>query len=103
MADDTVAPDHDRKAWIGMQRGIVLDLRALAEFDPFVVAAQHRSEPHARIRLEAHAPDDGRALGNPVALRKVWPLAVELKNSHTRAPIFVGARPCHARDRLASL
>src|SRR5262249_38677317 len=75
-----------RKARIGMQRGIVLDLRALAELDPFVVAAQHRSEPHTRVGLEPHAPDDRCALRNPVALGKIGALSVELKNGHARAP-----------------
>ena len=34
---------------IGMERRVVLDLRALAELDPFIVAAQHRAEPDAGV------------------------------------------------------
>ena len=49
--------DLERKARIGVQRGVVLDLRALAELDPFVVTAQHRVEPDAGIGLEPHPPD----------------------------------------------
>jgi len=45
---------------------IVLDLRARAELDPFIVAAQHRTEPDTGIGLEAHAADHAGVLGNPV-------------------------------------
>ena len=49
VADHAIGADGQRKAGIGVQRGIVLDLRALAELDPLVVAAQHRAEPDAGI------------------------------------------------------
>src|SRR5262249_52943570 len=40
MADDAILADIEGKAGIGVQHRVVLDLRALAELDPFVVAAQ---------------------------------------------------------------
>ena len=58
MTDHAIRPDGDRKAEIGVQRGIVLNLRTLAEFDPFVVAAQHGAEPDAAIGLQPHLADD---------------------------------------------
>ena len=45
------APIVSGKPGIGVQRGVVLDLRAFAELDPLVVAAQHRAEPDAGLAL----------------------------------------------------
>ena len=53
VADHAIRPDGHRETQVGVQRRIVLDLRALAEFDPLVVAAQHRAEPDAAIGLAA--------------------------------------------------
>src|SRR5450631_3127490 len=47
VTDHAIAADHHGETWISMQRRIVLDLRAFAQFDPFVVAAQHGAEPDA--------------------------------------------------------
>ena len=41
---------------------------AFAELDPFVVAAQHRAPPDARVLLQPHAADHDRGLGDPVGL-----------------------------------
>ena len=49
MADDAIVADGDGKAGVGVQRGVVLDLRALPEFDPLVVPAQHRAEPDTGV------------------------------------------------------
>ena len=64
MADDAIRPDRHREAGIGVQRRVVLDLRALAELDPLVVAAQHRAEPDAGVELEPHLADQRRVLGD---------------------------------------
>src|SRR5262249_44581781 len=67
VADDAVRPDREREPGIGMQGAIVLYLRALAELDPFVVAAQHRAEPDAGVAPEPDTADQRRAVGDPVA------------------------------------
>src|SRR5438270_3411496 len=90
MADDAIVADREGKPGISMKRGIVLDLRALAELDPFVVATQNRAEPHAGIALQAHAPDHGCALGNPVAAGggKVRSQPIQRENCHLRPPVL---------------
>jgi hypothetical protein len=55
---------------------IVLNLRALAELDPFVVAAQHGAEPDAAIGLQPHLADDRRARRDPIAALPASPASV---------------------------
>src|SRR5262249_21161824 len=88
VADHAVVADHKRKARIGVQGGIVLNLASLAELDPLVVAAQHGAEPDAGMALEPHPPDQHSRVGHPIAAarRKLWLLAVELIDRHARAP-----------------
>src|SRR5450830_1803753 len=86
VADHTIAADDERKSRIGVQRGIILDLRALAELDPFVVAAQHRAEPDARLRLQPHAADQRGRVGD-VILALAWKfrrLSVDFIDGHSR-------------------
>ena len=66
MADHAVVADCHWKSRISVQRGIVLDLRPLAELDPFIVAAQDRAKPDARLRFEPHASDQNRSIRNVV-------------------------------------
>ena len=93
VADDAIRADLEGKAGIGMQHRVVLDLRALAELDPLVVAAQHRVEPDAGVGLEPHAPDHDRAVGDPIAPvgRQVRRLAIKLE-------IAIAAPPRGRRD-----
>src|SRR5262249_34461182 len=90
-----IVADADREAWIGMERRVVLDLRALAELDPIVVAAQDRAEPDAGIGLEAHPADHGRGVGHPIAPvgRQFRPLPVKLKDRHVALPVMRRAKP----------
>src|SRR6516165_10861554 len=67
MTDHAIRPDRHREAGIGVQSGIVLNLRALAELDPFVVAAQDRAKPDAGIALKPHLADQGRRRRDPIA------------------------------------
>ena len=115
MADHAVGPDHDRKTRVGVERRIVLNLAALAELDPFVVATEHRPEPDAGVGLQPHPPDHGCAVGDPTASGKIRPFAVKLVDGHgrlhraerelatqridwrdTRVPGRAAGRPSHA-------
>src|SRR5262249_46193487 len=71
VADHAVRPDRQRKAWIGVQSGIVLDLRALPELDPFVVTTQHRAEPDTGIAFEPYFADE-RGGGRDPVLAGLW-------------------------------
>src|SRR6516165_10341988 len=84
VADGAVLPDRDGKAGIGVERAVILDLGALAEFDPFSIAAQDRAEPDAGIELEPNAAEHARALGDPIAsfARQFRRLSIELENRH---------------------
>src|SRR5436190_13385137 len=66
MADHAIRPDRQRKTGIGMQGGVVLDLRALAEFDPLIIAAQYRTEPDTGVPFEPHLTDQGRSRRDPI-------------------------------------
>src|SRR5262249_30767256 len=77
-------PDRQRKSRIGVQGGIVLDLRTLAELDPFIVAAQDCPKPYARFGLQPHATDQHRSFGNvELPLGRKFPcLSLEPVNRH---------------------
>ena len=85
VANDAVAADGQRKSRVGVQRRVVLDLRALAELDPFVVAAQDRAEPDAGFGLEPHAADQHRSFRHIelAVAGKFGRLTVELVNRHS--------------------
>src|SRR5579862_3395562 len=91
VADHAILPDGEREAGIGVERRIVLDLRALAELVPFVVAAQHRAEPHTGVELQPHLADQRRVRRDPIAagFRKFRLLAVELVD-HESIPLYGG-------------
>src|SRR5690349_21880836 len=106
VADHALAPDRQRKSWICVQGGVVLDLRTFAEFDPFIVATQYCAEPDARFRLQPHATDQHRGFGKielPLR-RKFRCLSLEPVNRHCwpsprpATGTRQGARP-RARDR----
>src|SRR5262249_40885828 len=80
--------DHQRKAGVGVQGRVVLNLRTLAQLDPLVVAAQHRTEPDAGVSLEPHAADQHRGLGDPVATiaGEFGLRSVKLVDRHSHAP-----------------
>ena len=65
VANDAIVPNRDGKAGIGVQRAIVLDLRALAQFDPLVISSQNRAEPNTGVALETHAADDNCTVSDP--------------------------------------
>src|SRR4029079_15084165 len=44
-ADDAIVADGGGKAGVGVHRGVVLDLRALPEFDPLVFPETHGDDP----------------------------------------------------------
>src|SRR5262245_14635792 len=93
VADDAIGADHQGKAGIGVQRGIVLHLAALADLDPFVVAAQDRAEPNAGEGLEPHASDHRCILGDPAASvrRQLGGLTVKLV---VRQAVLPGSARC---------
>ena len=69
MPNDASSTDRQWKARIGVQRRIVLDLRALAELDPFVVPAEHRTPPDTAIRFEPDPADQDGGFGDPPGFR----------------------------------
>src|SRR6516165_7311028 len=86
------------KTGIGMQGGIVLDLRPLAELDPFIVAAQHRAEPDAGVNFEPDFPDQRGSRRDPIApfFRKLGAYSVKFIN-HCNYPRSMRGVPLAAR------
>ena len=84
VADRAILSDYQRKAGIGMAGRIVLNVGILADLDPFVVAAQHRPEPHARGVMETDLADHRCRVGNEVvsAGGKFGRLPVECVDRH---------------------
>src|SRR5215204_5357694 len=69
VADGAVLADHHGEARIRVQDRAVLDVRARADVDKLVVAAQDGAEPDAGVLTEADPPHDLRARGDPPAAR----------------------------------
>ena len=61
MADGAVGADHERKAHVGVEDAVVLNIGARADGDPFIVAAQHAAEPDIGVFLQLDAADELRA------------------------------------------
>ena len=83
-----------------MQRAVILDVAALADLDPLVVAAQHGAEPDAGARLDPHlADDDGvfRHITGPAgAMSGLCPRKLKSSASCKYSVIAVGT----ARDSI---
>jgi hypothetical protein len=65
MADGHVLSQRQRKAWIGMQNGSVLNIGSWPNRDLLVVAANHRAEPDTGSLRQTHPADDNGCRGNP--------------------------------------
>jgi hypothetical protein len=65
VADCDVGAQRQRRAHVGVQHAAVLDVAALADGDPLVVAAQHGAVPDVGAGAELDAADDGRRFGHP--------------------------------------
>ena len=104
VADDTIAADGQGKPGIGVQRGIVLDLRPLAELDPFIVAAQNRAEPDTGLSLKPHTADQHRGIGDvkSALAGKFGRLSVEFVNRHSALQSEAANLPEQRRSREAS-
>jgi hypothetical protein len=61
MADRAVRPDDERKAHVGVENAVLLNIGAGADRDPLIVAAQHAAEPDIGVLLQRDAADDVRA------------------------------------------
>ncbi len=102
VQDDVVAngaalADGQRKPGVGMKRAVVLHVGALADVDQFVVAAQHRTEPHAGIQTQPHIADHLGAVSNEiVSVRTLRGPPVQFIDRHT-APSFERSVPDPAR------
>src|SRR5262249_17017981 len=95
MADGAVLADNKRKAEIGGTGRTILNIGALADLDPFIVAAQHRAEPDAGAGLQAYATDHARCFGDEIIAvgRKIGRLPVKLVDRHQG---LLSARPWHS-------
>jgi hypothetical protein len=87
--------DVKRKNGVGVERCVVLDLRASAGLDSLIVAAKHRTVPDAYIGMESHTPDYRRGLGDPVKAvgRELRFDAIKLVNRHAVLPLRRGTPP----------
>src|SRR6266540_3955133 len=102
VADRAVAADRERKAGVGVAGGIVLHVGAFADLDPFIVAAQHRAEPHAGRIQKAHLADhDGGICDEIVSVSGEFrPLSVEFIDRHSkRSPLAETLARPPARDQ----
>ena len=68
VADGAVLADPQRKAHVGVQRAEFLNVRARADDDRFVVAAQNRAEPDGGVGAEPDVAYEARVGRNPVAV-----------------------------------
>src|SRR5437763_16961406 len=91
VPDTDVLPDAEREAWVGVQHGTVLDVAALAHFDPFtVVTAQYCIRPYARVLAHVHLADDRRAIGHIGASVHLWRVLAQRVDRH-ESVLLLGA------------
>ena len=95
VSDGAIVTDGQRRSHVRMHDGVFLDIGARADGDPFVVAAQDASKPHARLVAEADAADDGCVWRHPESAGsgKFGRLPVERIDRHRL--LLAGLRPCH--------
>ncbi|MGA2190503.1 MAG: hypothetical protein ABSH33_18435 [Steroidobacteraceae bacterium] len=81
MADRDVGGQFHRLAGVRVDDGAVLDIGAVADRDPIIVAAQHTIEPYARPDPEANVADHASAGRNVVFMgRRLQPFLAERIN-----------------------
>jgi hypothetical protein len=84
MADGAALADRERKAHVGVEDAMFLDIAARADGDALIVAAQHGAKPDADFVAERDLADHARIGRNPVSIsgRNVGPKAVERVQGH---------------------
>src|SRR5262249_20158727 len=84
VADGAVGADDERKAEIGVAGRAVLHVRAFADLDPFIVAAQDGAGPDPGAGPQPYAADHSRGLRDEIIAvgGKVGRLPVKLVNRH---------------------
>src|SRR5258705_2257482 len=66
VTDGAVLTDRQRKTHVGVAGRLLLQIGIFADFNPLIVAGQHRAEPHACRAQQAHLADHGRSIGDEV-------------------------------------
>src|SRR6266853_4700511 len=66
VTDGAILSDRQRKTHVGVAGRVVLHIGVFADFNPLIVAAQHRAEPHACRAQQADLADHGRSIGDEV-------------------------------------
>src|SRR5699024_12812420 len=64
VTDRHALADIERKAFVGMQNAVILNIGARADNEVVDVAAQHRVEPDANILAQHYAAQHDRILGS---------------------------------------
>jgi hypothetical protein len=61
VANSAAVTDREWKARVSMESTVILDVGPLANFNPFIVTAKHRTKPNASANFYPHlANDDSR-------------------------------------------
>src|SRR5262249_25084366 len=77
--------DRQRKAGIGVERAVVLDVGALSDFNPFVIAAEDCAEPDAHPDPYPHSSDNYRCFCDIklIGRCRIGLLSTETEQRHT--------------------
>src|SRR5262249_29671315 len=87
VSDGDMGADNRWLAWISVDDGIVLHIRIFADLDPLIVAAEHGTEPDARMGSETYFADHTCVRSDPVLIltRKFWTRVTKHVNRHSLA------------------
>jgi hypothetical protein len=111
VPDGAIRADRQRIAHVGMEHAVLLHVRARADTDLLVVAAQRRAEPDRGARLQHHAADQvgvrrdpgiGGDLGGD-AVRARRSCRVPSSNSSARRRTWAARPGCCGRFRRSAV
>ena len=82
MPDGYIYADSQRKAGVCMEHRVVLDVAAVADLDPIVVAANDRAGPDADMFAQNNFADYCCSVSNVSRIWNAWRIVAELIDGH---------------------